>query len=403
MTDDDRLAELFRDAASDAARAGARVRPRRRASPLPGGSPPGAAPRVIGGGARAVRGGRGGRGGGAAGHAGRPPRPRRRRAARPAEATGPRRPRPRRRSGAPRRRSDAAGAGGGAGGGAAERRGAAAGRAGAAAPAPRWARAPGDCADRQDPRCGPAWSRCCPRCRRARPRPAPTECLPGARALRHARGAGRRRAGLLGVSYLPPGHGARSLPPGAVSAPTASGGTVVVLAGAPAGRGSAPAPFADRSTRVARLALASAPRASDRRLGASRENGARGHGEGRAAAAGAGDRRGRRAAALRRVRRRPAPGRRRAGRAAARVHHLLLRLAGRPGHRGRRAHRPGRAGRGPPAARRARRRRRRRPASRPSWCWTCCSARSRATAGWTRCCCATSGWSAPGGGPTWRR
>ena len=39
--------------------------------------------------------------------------------------------------------------------------------------------------------------------------------------------------------------------------------------------------------------------------------------------------------------------------------------------------------------------------SRPSWCWTCCSARSRATAGWTRCCCATSGWSAPADARTW--
>ena len=54
--------------------------------------------------------------------------------------------------------------------------------------------------------------------------------------------------GVLGVTYLPPGY-AVALPRGAVSAPAASGGTVIVHSSPAAGSG--PAPFADRLTDIA--------------------------------------------------------------------------------------------------------------------------------------------------------
>ena len=38
-----------------------------------------------------------------------------------------------------------------------------------------------------------------------------------------------------------------------------------------------------------------------------------------------------------------------------------------------------------------------------SWCSTSCSGRTRAARASTPCSCATSGWSPPAGGPTWRR
>jgi hypothetical protein len=50
-------------------------------------------------------------------------------------------------------------------------------------------------------------------------------------------------AGVLSATYLPPGT-ADAAPPGAVTAPTASGGTVVVSSRPE--RGGEPAPFADR-------------------------------------------------------------------------------------------------------------------------------------------------------------
>jgi hypothetical protein len=53
---------------------------------------------------------------------------------------------------------------------------------------------------------------------------------------------------VLGVTYLPPGNVVR-LVRGAVSAPAASGGTVIVHSSPAAGAG--PGPFADRLTDIA--------------------------------------------------------------------------------------------------------------------------------------------------------
>jgi hypothetical protein len=69
------------------------------------------------------------------------------------------------------------------------------------------------------------------------------ECRPGGERGVNVEVRDGDAAGLLGVEYLPPGV-AVDLVTGAVSAPTASGGTVVVHA-RPTEPG-APAPFEDR-------------------------------------------------------------------------------------------------------------------------------------------------------------
>lgn len=89
-----------------------------------------------------------------------------------------------------------------------------------------------ECADRQDPALRALLDRALPEVAGAPPAASTDVCLPGAERYVSVEAGG----GVLGVAYLPPGT-AVSLVPGAVSAPTASGGTVVVTG---------PEPLADR-------------------------------------------------------------------------------------------------------------------------------------------------------------
>jgi hypothetical protein len=123
---------------------------------------------------------------------------------------------------------------------------------GAAPPADPVARplGPGttECADRQDPALRMLVEQVLPAVRDASEAATTMECRPGGeRGISVEIGDGGA-AGLLAVQYLPPGTVA-ALVPGAVSAPTASGGTVIVSS-RPAEVG-APAPFEDRLTSVA--------------------------------------------------------------------------------------------------------------------------------------------------------
>lgn len=97
----------------------------------------------------------------------------------------------------------------------------------------------GDCADRQDPALRALVDQALPEVVGAREAATTMECRPGGE-----RGvAVETGGGVLSVTYLPPGAAAQIVD-GARSAPTASGGTVVVSSRA--GRAAAPAPFADR-------------------------------------------------------------------------------------------------------------------------------------------------------------
>lgn len=95
------------------------------------------------------------------------------------------------------------------------------------------------CADRQDPALRALLDQALPEVAGARAGASTDICLPGSQRYVTVEVAG----GVFGVAYLPPGTEV-SLVPGAVSAPTASGGTVIVFSG-PAGQGGS-APYADR-------------------------------------------------------------------------------------------------------------------------------------------------------------
>ena len=101
-----------------------------------------------------------------------------------------------------------------------------------------------ECADRQDPALRALLDQALPEVAGATAAASTDVCLPGSERYVTVEVAG----GVFGVSYLPPGT-AVSLVPGAVSAPTASGGTVIVHAGSTR-QGGGPAPFADREQAV---------------------------------------------------------------------------------------------------------------------------------------------------------
>jgi hypothetical protein len=110
----------------------------------------------------------------------------------------------------------------------------------------------GECADRQDPALRAVVEEFLPEVVGAPEAAVTEECRPGGERGVNLEVRDGARPGLLTVQYLPPG-GAPDLVEGAVSAPTASGGTVVVSARGEGAR--APAPFADRlDTLVAQLA-----------------------------------------------------------------------------------------------------------------------------------------------------
>ena len=101
----------------------------------------------------------------------------------------------------------------------------------------------GGCADRQDAALRSLVEQALPEVAGAPPAPTTQECRPGGErgvALQVRDGA---HAGLLSVTYLPPGSAVR-LAPGAQVAVTASGGTVVVFS-SPERAGDV-APYADR-------------------------------------------------------------------------------------------------------------------------------------------------------------
>ncbi|TWF76977.1 hypothetical protein FHX44_112876 [Pseudonocardia hierapolitana] len=101
----------------------------------------------------------------------------------------------------------------------------------------------GECADRQDPALRSVVEEFLPEVVGAPEAAVTEECRPGGERGVNLEVRDGARPGLLTVQYLPPGV-APDLVAGAVSAPTASGGTVVVST---RGDGAdAPAPFADR-------------------------------------------------------------------------------------------------------------------------------------------------------------
>lgn len=110
----------------------------------------------------------------------------------------------------------------------------------------------GECADRQDPALRAIVEEYLPEAVGAPEAATTEECRPGGERGVNLEVRDGARPGLLTVQYLPPGV-APALVEGAVAAPTASGGTVVVSTrGDGAG---APAPFADRlDTLVTQLA-----------------------------------------------------------------------------------------------------------------------------------------------------
>jgi hypothetical protein len=106
----------------------------------------------------------------------------------------------------------------------------------------------GDCADRQDPALRAYLEQVLPEVIGAPAAASTDQCLPGAQRYLALEVDDGGVHGLFGVSYLPPGT-IPSLVEGAVSAPTASGGTVIVHSRADAAGSSAP--FADRVDAVA--------------------------------------------------------------------------------------------------------------------------------------------------------
>ena len=244
MTDDDRLAELFRAAASDPA-APPPGFDHGTCCPPPGGSPLGAGPALVGRArsrcspwsvwvrrwrCRTTR-------------RPRPRRPRRPRRTGPAPVDRPRPPH--------RRRPPAAG------GGRREVPDAAAGappsgrcRPGSDSPPRTDPLGPGNgaCADRQDPQLRAYLEQVLPgggrRPGRGQHRRVPARDA----ALRHRRGAGRPRRGCSGCRTCRRAR-SRTSPAGAVSATTASGGTVIVHTGPV--DGTVPPPFLDRLGAVA--------------------------------------------------------------------------------------------------------------------------------------------------------
>jgi hypothetical protein len=110
----------------------------------------------------------------------------------------------------------------------------------------------GECADRQDPALRAVVEEFFPEAVGAPEAAVTEECRPGGERGVNLEVRDGARPGLLTVQYLPPGV-VPDLVEGAVSAPTASGGTVVVSTRGEGAR--APAPFADRlDTLVAQLA-----------------------------------------------------------------------------------------------------------------------------------------------------
>ena len=128
----------------------------------------------------------------------------------------------------------------GAAGGAAER---------AAPPGPPLGPGNTECADRQDPALRALVDQVLPEVAGAPEAATTMECRPGGeRGVAVEAGEGGAAPGLLSVRYLPPGVEAE-LPPGAVSEPTASGGTVIVSSSS--SEVGAPAPFTGRLASVA--------------------------------------------------------------------------------------------------------------------------------------------------------
>jgi hypothetical protein len=122
-----------------------------------------------------------------------------------------------------------------------------------AVPAPPFSGTPlgpgdGPCADRQDPRLRAYLEQVLPEVIGASPAATTDECRPGGERYVTIEVQDGPARGLFGVSYLPPGTAAQ-LPAGAVGARTASGGTVIVST-APAGGFAAP-PFQERLDEVA--------------------------------------------------------------------------------------------------------------------------------------------------------
>jgi hypothetical protein len=100
-----------------------------------------------------------------------------------------------------------------------------------------------ECADRQDPALRALVEQVLPEVSTAPAAATADVCLPGEQRYLALEVADRGVPGVLSVSYLPPGT-IPQLAPGALSAPTASGGTVIVASSTEVA--DAIAPFADR-------------------------------------------------------------------------------------------------------------------------------------------------------------
>ncbi|GAA1235264.1 hypothetical protein [Pseudonocardia alaniniphila] len=105
-----------------------------------------------------------------------------------------------------------------------------------------------ECADRQDPAVRALVDQVLPEVAGAPEAATTMECRPGGERGVAVEASEGEATGLLSVQYLPPGVEA-ALPPGAVSEPTASGGTVIVSSSS--SEVGAPAPFAGRLASVA--------------------------------------------------------------------------------------------------------------------------------------------------------
>jgi hypothetical protein len=105
-----------------------------------------------------------------------------------------------------------------------------------------------ECADRQDPALRALVDQVLPEVAGAPEAATTMECRPGGERGVAVEASEGGATGLLSVRYLPPDVEA-ALPPGAVSEPTASGGTVIVSSSS--SEVGAPAPFAGRLASVA--------------------------------------------------------------------------------------------------------------------------------------------------------
>ena len=105
-----------------------------------------------------------------------------------------------------------------------------------------------ECADRQDPAVRALVDQVLPEVAGAPEAATTMECRPGGERGVAVEASEGGATGLLSVRYLPPGVEAE-LPPGAVSEPTASGGTVIVSSSS--SEVGAPAPFTGRLASVA--------------------------------------------------------------------------------------------------------------------------------------------------------